>query len=175
LNTTSRNPTVDQWLSLCAPTPTPPPSASERLIRALEAHASSEAQDTSDCESLVQGVEDPSAKLLIDLVIEEQHRHRTLLDSMIRRLQEQVECLPSPAAPPVGLAETAPNAGLAVALRTLIRNAHEGSRHLRHIARQEPHVYDGLYAILLEGIARDAEKQAALMRFLLLRAEGRRT
>jgi hypothetical protein len=45
--------------------------------------------------------------------------------------------------------------------------------HLRHIARQESHLYGGLYAVLLEAIARDSEKHATIFRYLLGRVEDR--
>jgi hypothetical protein len=44
---------------------------------------------------------------------------------------------------------------------------------LRHIARQEPQLYDGLYPLLLEAIARDSEKHATILRYLLTRLEER--
>jgi hypothetical protein len=58
-------------------------------------------------------------------------------------------------------------------VRGLIRNEHEGARHLRHLARQERARYGGLYPVLLETIARDSEKHAAMLRFLLRRIEER--
>jgi len=58
-------------------------------------------------------------------------------------------------------------------VRDLMRNEHEGSRHLRHLARQEPSLYGGLYPLLLETIARDSEKHATILRFLLHRIEER--
>ena len=72
-------------------------------------------------------------------------------------------------------ADSAPLSGveLAAALRDLIRNEHEGARHLRHIGRQDAAVYDGLYSLLLEAIARDSEKHAVILRFLLARLERR--
>jgi len=44
---------------------------------------------------------------------------------------------------------------------------------LRHLARQEPTLYGGLYPLLLETIARDSEKHATILRYLLLQIEGR--
>lgn len=165
-------PTIDAWLSLHPNTPTHPPSASERLIRALEAHASAEERDLADCEALAQRSHDPVAKLLMDMIVDDERRHHALLQSMVRRLQEEVDFVASPTALPVATgAEQAEIAAsdpdLAPAVRALIRDEHEGARHLRHIARQEPHVYDGLYALLLETIARDSEKHATILQFIL--------
>ena len=43
---------------------------------------------------------------------------------------------------------------------------------LRHLARQEPKLYGGLYAVLLETMARDGEKHAYMLRYLLRRLEA---
>jgi hypothetical protein len=150
-----------------------PPSLSERVIRALEAHASAEAHDLATCETLAQRSSDPVMKMLIGLVAEDERRHHSLLRSMVRRLQEEVEFVPSATALPVESADAADDSELSTTLRGLIRDEHEGARHLRHIARQEPHLYDGLYPLLLETVARDSEKHATILRYLLLRIEDR--
>jgi rubrerythrin len=162
-------PTIEAWFSLHPNTPTHPPSASERLIRALEAHASAEERDLADCQALAQRSHDPVAKLLIEMIVDDERRHHTLLQSMVRRLQEEVDFVASPSALPVTTPtdEETDDPDLASAVRALIRDEHEGARHLRHIARQEPHVYDGLYALLLETIARDSEKHATILQFIL--------
>ena len=160
-------PTIDAWLTVQPNAATRGPSASERLIRALEAHASAEARDLADCEALAARSHDPVAKLLIDMIVEDERRHHTLLLSMVSRLQEEVEFVPSPNALPVSTHIEDADPALATAVRALIRDEHEGARHLRHIARQEPHVYDGLYALLLETIARDSEKHATILQFIL--------
>jgi rubrerythrin len=145
------------------------------LVRALEAHASAEARDIDDCEALAQRTRDPVTRLLIDMIVEDERRHQLLLQSMVRRLQEEIDFVPSPSALPVAVHvdtekfDPAPEPELASAVRALIRDEHEGARHLRHIARQEPHVYDGLYALLLETIARDSEKHATILQFILHR------
>ena len=161
---------TNPWLHPLAPTS--PPSASERLIRALEAHASAEAHDLALCAELAERSSDPVLKMLMSLLAEDEQRHHTLLLSMVRRLQEEVEFVASPTALPVDTGETAPDSTLPSTLRALIRDEQEGARHLRHLARQEPHVYHGLYPVLLEAIARDSEKHAAILRYLLTRAES---
>jgi rubrerythrin len=150
-----------------------PPSLSERLIRALEAHASAEAHDLARCTELAERSSDPVLKMLIGLVADDEQRHQFLLQSMIRRLQEEVEFTDSATALPVAGPDGVIDEELAPGLRALMRDEHEGARHVRHIARQEPHLYDGLYATLLEAIARDSEKHAAILRYLLLRLENR--
>jgi rubrerythrin len=165
----------DAWssLQLDGP-PTCTYAASERLLRALEAHASAEAHDLAECQDLVQRSDDPYVKLLFDLIIDDEQRHQALLQSMVGRLHDGSEAavaipmFDAPKDPPI-----LSSVELAAALRDLIRNEHEGARHLRHIGRQDGTVYDGLYSLLLEAIARDSEKHAVILRFLLARLERR--
>jgi len=107
------------------------------------------------------------------IILEDEQRHHSLLSSMVRRLQEKVEFVESPTALPVpdGSASSL-DADMALTLRGLMRDEHEAAHHLRHIAHQEPHLYGGLYSLLLlETLARDSEKHAVILRYLLTRNE----
>ena len=153
-----------------------PPPLSERLIRALEAHAAASAADVATCRELANRINDPVVELLVGMIVEDEVRHDSLLRSMVRRLEEEVDFLPARGALPVpsGSMSTDVEAAteIAASVRGLMRNEHEGSRHLRHLARQEPTLYGGLYPLLLETIARDSEKHATILRYLLHRVEA---
>src|ERR1700686_1121447 len=152
-----------------------PPPLSERLIRALEAHAAASAADVATCRELASRMNDPVVELLVGMIVDDEQRHDSLLRSMVRRLEEEVDFLPARGALPVpsGSMSTDVEAAtqIAASVRGLMRNEHEGSRHLRHLARQEPTLYGGLYPLLLETIARDSEKHATMLRYLLHRVE----
>ena len=154
-----------------------PQPISERLVRALEAHQAAEAADIVSCRELAQRLDDPVVDLLVGMIVEDEQRHDALLGSMIRRLHEEVDFVASPGAMPVpdgsALVPTEAGSEIAASVRGLMRNEHEGSRHLRHLARQEPALYGGLYPLLLETIARDSEKHATILRYLLHRIEDR--
>jgi hypothetical protein len=109
------------------------------------------------------------------MIVDDEHRHDALVRSMVRRLEEEVDFLPSSTAVPVPngsmVNDTQAATEIAASVRGLMRNEHEGARHLRHLARQEPTLYDGLYPLLLETIARDSEKHATILRYLLHRIE----
>ena len=62
-------------------------------------------------------------------------------------------------------------ADIAATVHGLMRNEHEAARHLRHLARQVPTLSRGLYPLLLESIARDSEKHATILRYLLHQVE----
>jgi rubrerythrin len=150
----------------------------DRLVRALEAHASAEAHDLADCQDLAQRSDDPYVRLLFDMIIDDEQRHQALLQSMVGHLRDGPppgDGLSVPADLSDATATPLPGVELAAALRDLIRNEHEAARHLRHVGRQDAAVYEGLYAVLLDSIARDSEKHAALLRYLLTRLERRPT
>ena len=165
---------LDPWLHPL--TGGEPPPLSDRLIRALQAHAAASAVDVATCRQLANRLADPAVELLVGMIVEDEHRHDTLLRSMVRRLEEEVDFLPARGALPVpsGSMSTDVEAAteIAASVRGLMRNEHEGSRHLRHLARQEPTLYGGLYPLLLETIARDSEKHATILRYLLHRIEA---
>jgi hypothetical protein len=152
--------TQNPWL--IPPPSGEPPALSERLIRALEAHVAAEAHDVATLQELTQRTTDPVVGLLVGLIVDDEQRHQSLLQAMVGRLQEEADVLPTPG--PV-------EPEMAVALRALIRDQHEGARYLRHLARQESALYDGLYTTLLETMARNSEKHAAILRYLLRRIE----
>ena len=77
------------------------------------------------------------------------------------------DAVPVPTESGLGTVEAA--AEIAASVRGLMRNEHEGARHLRHLGRQEPALYGGLYPLLLETIARDSR----ILRYLLHEIEGR--
>lgn len=161
----------DRWLKLQPDSSETQSTASERLIRALAAQVSAEAQDMADCEDLVKRCDEPYVQVLLGLVVDDQQRHRALLESMVRRLQGGADPFSTPTVRPLEDSAPLSEVELAASLRALIRNEHESARHLRHIGRQESVLFGGLYSVLLEAIARDSEKHAAILRFLLIRLE----
>jgi hypothetical protein len=178
LSVTSTAPiaTLNHWLHPF--TQGEPPPTSDRLVRALEAHQAAAAADSATYRQLVERLGDPVVELLLRMIVEDEYRHDALLGSMIRRLHDEVEFVVTPGAVPVPSgwgSETAETAIETAAMRGLIRNEREGSRHLRHLARQEPSLYGGLYPLLLETIARDSETHATILRYLLHRIEERTT
>ena len=60
-------------------TTAPLPSVSERLVRALEAHMAAEGQDIADCQQLARRSTDPVVRMLMGLIVEDEHRHHALL------------------------------------------------------------------------------------------------
>jgi hypothetical protein len=151
---------LNSWLA--AERETESPGLPDRLIRGLEAHHAAEAHDVAEFRALEQRLGDPGCGLLLDLIADGQQRHQALLQVMVRHLQDEAV---EPSAP------LRADPTMVTALRALIRDQHEGARYLRHLGRQAPTLYQGLYTMLLETMARDSEKYAAMLRYLLRRIE----
>lgn len=153
----------------------PAPSLSERLLRGLEAHIAEEAHNEAACNELANRIDQPIARFLLALIAEDEQHHHAVMRSMVARLQEELELAQAPAdslIPPPSNQRPVDNASeISATLRTLIRDEHEGARHVRHLARQEPAAYGGLYPLLLETIARDSEKHATILQFILHQIE----
>ena len=150
-----------------------PPPVSERLIRALEAQIAAEADDAERASRLADSSGDRGVNVLLEMIVEDGRRHQELLERMVKRLRSELEFTNSPSALPVPGSNTFTGAEEAPAtLRTLIRNRQEGARYLRHLAHQDPELYSGMFALLLDTFARDGEKHVHLLRYLLRYGEA---
>ena len=161
--------TINPWLHLLADAD--PPPASERLIRALEAHTAASAADVATYRDIARRTQDAAVELLVGMIVDDEQRHHALLGSIVRRLEAEVDFLAPlnalPAPNEAALLDLGADREIAASVRGLLRNENEAARHVRHLARQEPLVYGGLYRVLLETIARDSEKHATILRYLL--------
>ncbi len=150
------------------------PPFSERLVRALEAHAAAEEESLSDYERLSELDPDGVTRLLMQLIVEDERRHHDLLGRMVQSLRDSIEWTSTPTAIPAPqVPDPAHLNDAVVSTRTLIREEREGARYLRHLARQDKALFGGLYTLLLETMARDSEKHERILRFLLKRLESR--
>lgn len=150
--------------------------ASERFIRALDAHVAAEADDIARCERFADSSDSRATRIVLNLIAEGGRRHQALLQAMIGRLHAGVDPEDSGAALPVPSDDSYPElskTGEATAqLRSLIRDEQEGARYLRHLARQQSDLHDGFFSLLLDVLARENETHVHLLRYLLRRLEA---
>jgi rubrerythrin len=150
-------------------------------MRALEAQAAAEVHAMARCDALAQRVADPMVSLLLGMIVEDTERHHTLLQSIIHQVREESGVAVSPSRA-LERTEEAPETltsdrETVSGIRVLISNEHEAARRMRNLALEEDLLYGGLRTLLLETIARDNEKHAAILRYVLRRVEdasGRR-
>ena len=160
-----QNPWAAAWAADRSP-------VSERLVRALEAHEAAEAESLDSYNQLADGSGDAVVAALVRLVIEDEKRHQQLLLQMTSSPDGRDGVEGTYSSLPLTSAAAEDRTAAIVATRALIREDREGARHLRHLARQEHQLHDGIYAILLESMARDSEKHEHILRYVLKRLEG---
>ncbi len=152
-------------------TPVMEPSV-ERLLRALEAHSAAETVSFETYRLLADSSPDPVVALLVRVVLQDEDHHQHLLGEMTLALRRSLDPTQDDGLSPrnVTPARTYPAEAINAA-RSLIRDEREAARYLRHLARQEPRLYSGVYPLLLESMARDCEKHGHVLRFILRRLE----
>lgn len=150
-------------------------TSQERLLRALEAHAAAEADSLAEYESLAASSGDPVVALLMRFIVEDEERHHRLLGQMATSLRDGLAWTRSPdALPSTTAVKECGDVDVAIkATRSLIRDEREGARYVRHLSRQEPRLYNGLYALILEMIGQDSMKHEHLLQYILRRLEAR--
>jgi hypothetical protein len=112
---------------------------------------------------------DPALTVLLEMIVEDTVRHDELLQRMVSRLREELESTSETRALPVPgeMAFVTAREESLSNVRALIRSEQEGARYLRHLARQDAELFDGYFSLLLDTIARDAEKHVHLLRYVL--------
>jgi rubrerythrin len=149
------------------------PSIAERLLYVLESHVSAEKASLHAYDDLAEQTGDRVAAVLMRLIVEDEKRHHQILARMIRTVQDAVDWTHSPDALPVDPPRHVAQAEAAIqATRALIHEEHEGAKELRRMAHEDPHLLNGLYAVLLDTMARDSEKHEEILRFVLKRLEA---
>ena len=150
-----------------------PPHASERLVRALEAHQAAEADDAGRCQHIAAASDSDALRLILELIVDDARHHEMLMQRMVDRLRSELDLNAPPTAVPVpGADEHSASEGVATMLRMPIRDQQEGARYLRHMARHDADLYHGYFPLLLETFAHDGEKHVHLLRYLLRRIES---
>lgn len=145
----------------------------ERLLESIEAFRETKSEKLGDYGAIAETSGDPMVALLMHLMVEDEERHRRLLQSIAASLRDglywthSAEALPTGAMPKVG-----GSAELLAAVRDLIRHVHEGGRHLREMGNREAGLYDGMFQVLLEAMAKDSEKHELMLRFIERRLEA---
>ena len=151
----------------------PRESAVERLLATLTRHEAAEAGSLAEYRKLLQECDDPVAALLMRLLLEDEERHHELFKRMATSLRSDLRWSHSPNVLPSKLASAGPATDALIATtRARINEERAGARELRRLSHQEKELYDGLFALLLEVMARDSEKHEGILRFILQRFEA---
>ncbi|MBI4492949.1 MAG: hypothetical protein HY690_09170 [Chloroflexi bacterium] len=144
----------------------------ERLLAAFEAQAATVAEALAADRHLAEAASDPAARLVLQLVLEDEARDQRLLERMAAGLRGALEWATSPRTLPAPPAPGEPAAAeWLAATRARLEAQQVGARRLRQLARQQRQLDDGLFALLLEAMALESQKHARMLRFLVRRLE----
>jgi len=145
-----------------------------RLLTAVERHASLEAEALAQYEHLAQASGDPVIALVMRLILEDEERHHGLLKRIASTLRDALNWTYSPNALPGTTAPaTDADEDLTALARALIDEEKTGAQALRRLARRGEGLGGGLDSLLLEMMAMDSEKHARLLHFVERRLEVR--
>lgn len=145
----------------------------EALEEAFEAQQVTKAASVAAYRALVKRNHDPIVAQLLQLVLEDQERHRNLLQRMSATLRDVLNWTRSPEAIPMGPAAADDSAyELLVAARARLCEERENGQQLRQLAKRDKKLYDGLFKVLLEMMAADAEEHESILRFVVQRLEA---
>ena len=132
-----------------------------RLIHAIETHASEEERAIQDYAPLAEGSPDPSIKVVMRMLLEEEQRHHRQFLTIANSLRERLNWIPSPSWSTDNAGE-----GWAPRVRAFEVEERRGAEELRELAHSARREGDGLGALLLEAMALDSEKHARLLLFV---------
>jgi rubrerythrin len=143
-------------------------SPDEYLLQALEAHLGVERASLAQYRALAESTQDPIVALIMDLVLEDEERHHTLLRRLAARLKDDLEWAHTPEALPSPTAAPADPAAYE-ALGAFVASERAGIHELENFAGRADGLYGGLATELLEMMALDSRKHERLLRYLFRR------
>jgi rubrerythrin len=143
----------------------------EYLLRALESHISGERTFLAQYRDLAESTQDPIVKLIMNIVLEDEERHHTLMRQLATRLKDGLYWAHTPDALPSTTPATA-DADAHEALRRFASSERSSIHELNQLAGQADGLYGGLPTELLEMMALDSQKHEHLLRYLSRRIGG---
>ena len=143
-------------------------SPDEYLLRVLEGHIAGEAATLAEYRALAKSTQDPVVELIMGLVLEDEERHHTLMNSLAARIKDDLYWKQTPGALPPGT-PTAADQETYESLRRFVANERFGIHELEEFAGRADGLHGGLPTEILEMMALDSQKHEHLLRFLFRR------
>lgn len=139
----------------------------ERLLQAFAAHEDEEKGFLQDYRAILENCKHPIAGYLLNLIIEDEERHQTVVHSMVATLRGAINWTH-----PSGAIEgsTTLTKEQALELRRLtqkyIEEEKEGIRKYHKLIKSSSGYYRGLFGLLLKVMIHDSEKHVMILEFL---------
>ena len=147
----------------------PAVGSADWLLNVIARHARTEAAALVEYEHLATASGDPVVAFVMRMILDDEERHHDLLNRMAASLRDALDGTQSPHALPSAPVASEPSPELAALARKLIDEEHGHVQQMRSLARSEARIGEGLDALLLEVMARDSEKHAWLLQFVVQR------
>jgi rubrerythrin len=146
-----------------------PPDASawERdLYKHLTNHTRNEGKLLAEYVDVAQGTESKALSYLLDLLVQDEHRHHGLFDALAHSLKSQTELDPDPEVPLLDFHKVETTELLAQT-RTLLAHEREDQKELKRLRKELRDFEDtSLWGLLVELMERDTEKHIAMLEFV---------
>lgn len=154
-------------------TPRDADTSVDRLLAVIDTHASAEVEALEAYREM-RDAGDPLIALIMQIILDDEERHHTLLRRISASLRDALNWSQSPEALPTGSEPSPPVSPAMIATaRELIQEEHTGAGHLRQLAHSERNINSGLDSTLLEMMATDSQKHAQLLEFVAHRLQAR--
>lgn len=145
----------------------------ERLMISIETQIAAEADSLDAYRELVASTPDSMVAFVIAQILEDEQQHHDLQRRMLASLRRGLYRVPQPDTIPGRSAPVGADLEALIATtKQRIKEEQHHTRELRRLAREDNRTYGGLFAMLLETMAKDSEKHELMLRFLQKRLES---
>jgi hypothetical protein len=145
----------------------PKPSPYEYLLRAFESHIAEERDVLAKYRQLAETSGDPVVQLVMDIVLDDEERHHSLMHRIATRVKDDLEWSQTPGSLPATGGSFDPDTYKS--LLAFISSERAGIHELESLATRLDGLYGGLPTELLEMMVQDSKKHEHLLRFLFRR------
>lgn len=139
----------------------------ERLLQAFASHEEEEKRFLTDYRAVLENCKHPMAAYLLNLIIEDEERHQTVVHSMVATLKGAIDWSHPKDAIEGSAALTKEQAGeLRRLTRKYIDEEKEGIKKYKKLIKSSSGYYRGLFGLLLKIMIHDSEKHVMILEFL---------
>jgi rubrerythrin len=139
----------------------------ERLLNEFEAHEATEEITVKQYRDTLETIKNPATRLLLQMVVSDEERHRTLIHAMAATLKGSLMWTkPEGSLERDGSDRGGTTRKLLVMTDEFIKLEKEGIRQYQDLVKESAGYYHGLFKILLDSMIRDSEKHIELLEFL---------
>ena len=139
----------------------------ERLLQAFAAHEDEEKGFLRDYRAILEHCKHPMAAYLLNLIIEDEERHQTVVHSMVATLRGAIDWTHPADAIEGSTTLTQEQAReLHRLTRKYIDEEREGIKKYKKLIKSSSGYYRGLFGLLLKVMIHDSEKHVMILEFL---------